>query len=40
MGYSSKNMKDLVGEIDFNVADLAQENSVLKNFNMWLSNCF
>jgi hypothetical protein len=34
MGYSSRNIKDLVIESDLNCADLAQEVSV-KNLKLW-----
>jgi hypothetical protein len=34
MGYPSKNMKDLVAEIDLNCSELAQDGSVEESFNM------
>ena len=40
MGYLSKNMKDFIAKNDLNGADLAQDSSVWKNFNMGSSNCF
>jgi hypothetical protein len=39
MGYPSKNVKELIAEIDLNSADLVQDDSVLKNFCMCISIC-
>ena len=35
MDYPSRNREDYVAECDMNCADLAQEVSKEKNFNMW-----
>jgi hypothetical protein len=40
MGHTSRNTEDFVAESDFNCADLAQEVSEEKNFNMWPRDCF
>ena len=40
MGYPCRNMEDFVTESDLNCADMAQEVSVEKNFNMWPRDYF
>jgi hypothetical protein len=40
MGYPIGNMEEFVTESDLNCADLDQDVSVEKNFNMWSRDCF
>jgi hypothetical protein len=40
MSYPSRNMAVIGGEDDLNSADLAQEVSAEKNFNMWPRDVF